>query len=72
MSSGAGGSSGSTAPAAPTGVPGSGPTVKVEKIPGETGEVPPPRFGHTATHVGDNKIILFGGATGECGRYTIT
>ncbi|CAE7728875.1 BSL1 [Symbiodinium sp. KB8] len=30
------------------------------------------RFGHTTTFVGDNRVVLFGGATGDSGRYTIT
>ena len=36
------------------------------------GDVPLPRFGHTITKVSNNKSILFGGATGDTGRYTIT
>ena len=35
-------------------------------------EVPLPRFGHTTTLVDRNRVILFGGATGDSGRYTIT
>ena len=26
------------------------------------------RFGHTTTFVGDNRVVLFGGATGDSGR----
>jgi hypothetical protein len=36
------------------------------------GETPIPRFGHTITLVSKTKSILFGGATGDTGRYTIT
>ncbi|CAE8649069.1 unnamed protein product, partial [Polarella glacialis] len=36
------------------------------------GDAPSPRFGHTTTFVGDSRVILFGGATGDSGRYTIT
>lgn len=34
--------------------------------------VPPARFGHTMTAVAKNKIVLFGGATGDTGKYSIT
>jgi len=36
------------------------------------GDSPSPRFGHTITLVSKTKSILFGGATGDTGRYTIT
>ncbi len=36
------------------------------------GDTPLPRFGHTITLVSKTKAILFGGATGDTGRYTIT
>ena len=36
------------------------------------GEIPSPRFGHTITAVSKNKAVLFGGATGDTGRYSIT
>jgi len=36
------------------------------------GEVPLPRFGHTITLISRSKLILFGGATGDTGRYSIT
>jgi len=36
------------------------------------GDTPIPRFGHTITLVSKTKSILFGGATGDTGRYTIT
>jgi len=35
------------------------------------GDIPAPRFGHTTTLVGNNRVVLFGGATGDSGRYTI-
>ena len=66
-------------PAPGTGGGGSGsettapePAIKTQPVEGESGDVPAPRFGHTATLVGDKRIILFGGATGDTGRYTIT
>jgi len=37
-----------------------------------TGEVPKPRFGHTIAQIAKTKIVLFGGATGDTGRYSIT
>ena len=37
-----------------------------------TGDLPLPRFGHTITLISKTKAILFGGATGDTGRYTIT
>ena len=36
------------------------------------GQVPLARFGHTLTQVSKSKIILFGGATGDTGKYVIT
>jgi hypothetical protein len=36
------------------------------------GEVPLARFGHTITQVSKSKVILFGGATGDTGKYIIT
>ena len=44
---------------------------KVEKV-DTFGEVPLARFGHTITQVSKSKIILFGGATGDTGKYVIT
>eukprot|EP00931_Biecheleriopsis_adriatica_P020780 TRINITY_DN13787_c0_g1_i4.p1 TRINITY_DN13787_c0_g1~~TRINITY_DN13787_c0_g1_i4.p1 ORF type:complete len:834 (-),score=140.20 TRINITY_DN13787_c0_g1_i4:59-2560(-) len=38
----------------------------------QNGDAPSPRFGHTTTFVGDDRVVLFGGATGDSGRYTIT
>jgi len=37
-----------------------------------SGEVPQPRFGHTITLVSKTKAVLFGGATGDTGKYSIT
>ncbi len=37
-----------------------------------SGTTPLPRFGHTITLISKTKCILFGGATGDTGRYTIT
>ncbi|XP_953085.1 serine/threonine phosphatase, putative [Theileria annulata] len=42
------------------------------KVVPQQGDVPPPRFGHTTTSVGSGKVVLFGGAVGDVGRYTIT
>lgn len=36
------------------------------------GEIPEPRFGHTVTQISSTKVILFGGATGTNGKYSIT
>lgn len=36
------------------------------------GNTPQPRFGHTMTLISDTKVILFGGATGDAGKYQIT
>jgi len=36
------------------------------------GDIPTPRFGHTITPISNTKVILFGGATGDTGRYAIT
>ena len=44
---------------------------KYEKV-DTFGEVPLARFGHTITHVSKTKVILFGGATGDTGKYVIT
>ena len=44
---------------------------KVEKV-DTFGEVPLARVGHTITQVSKTKVILFGGATGDTGKYVIT
>jgi len=36
------------------------------------GEIPKPRFGHTTAQISKTKVVLFGGATGDTGRYSIT
>jgi protein phosphatase len=36
------------------------------------GEVPLARFGHTITQVSKTKVMIFGGATGDTGKYMIT
>mmetsp|Transcript_23081 Transcript_23081/g.41226 ORF Transcript_23081/g.41226 Transcript_23081/m.41226 type:complete len:748 (+) Transcript_23081:1367-3610(+) len=36
-----------------------------------TGNTPAPRFGHTITAVSKTKVVLFGGAIGDTGRYSI-
>lgn len=43
----------------------------MEKIEG-LGNVPAARFGHTVSFVAKGKAILFGGATGDTGRFSIT
>ncbi len=36
------------------------------------GTAPQSRFGHTMTLISEVKAILFGGATGDTGKYSIT
>lgn len=36
------------------------------------GDVPQARFGHTITAVSKTKVVLFGGATGDTGKYSMT
>jgi protein phosphatase len=36
------------------------------------GQNPQPRFGHTMTMISDTKAILFGGAIGNTGKFSIT
>lgn len=36
------------------------------------GNTPLPRFGHSTTFYADNKVCLFGGATGNTGQFSIT
>ena len=36
------------------------------------GQTPLARFGHTITFITKGKAILFGGATGDTGKYSIT
>ena len=37
-----------------------------------TGDFPLASFGHTATAVNKTKVILFGGATGDSGKFAMT
>jgi protein phosphatase len=37
-----------------------------------SGDIPQARFGHTITLVSKTKAVLFGGATGDTGKYSIT
>jgi len=37
-----------------------------------SGDTPQPRFGHTTTVVNRSKVILFGGATGDTGKYCMS
>ena len=36
------------------------------------GDTPQARFGHTITLVSSSKVVLFGGATGDTGKYIMT
>jgi hypothetical protein len=36
------------------------------------GNTPLPRFGHSITLYAENKVCLFGGATGNTGQFSIT
>ena len=36
------------------------------------GDIPMARFGHTITVVAKQKVVLFGGATGDTGKYSMT
>jgi len=36
------------------------------------GSTPQSRFGHTMTLISETKAVLFGGATGDTGKYSIT
>jgi len=37
-----------------------------------SGDIPPPRFGHTFTMVSEDKAVLFGGAVSISGKTIIT
>ncbi len=37
-----------------------------------TGTLPQPSFGHTVTQISKTKILLFGGAVGDSGKYAMT
>ena len=43
----------------------------MEKVELSGKDNPLPRFGHTVTYIAKGKAILFGGATGDTGRYSI-
>ena len=43
----------------------------MEKIEAQ-GNIPQARFGHTISYIAKGKAILFGGATGDTGRFSIT
>lgn len=66
-----------TTTAAAGSAPSSGPAVAgnqgqaVEEL-DVYGEVPMARFGHTITLVSKTKVVLFGGATGDTGKYSMT
>ena len=36
------------------------------------GDIPQARFGHTITALNKHKAVLFGGATGDTGKYSMT
>jgi hypothetical protein len=36
------------------------------------GDIPQARFGHTITLVSKTKVVLFGGATGDTGKFSMT
>ena len=37
-----------------------------------TGTLPQASFGHSVAQISKTKIVLFGGATGDSGKYTMT
>ncbi|XP_053993618.1 uncharacterized protein LOC128884326 isoform X2 [Hylaeus volcanicus] len=45
---------------------------EVGKLDLHLGDVPSGRFGHTTTYMGNNTMILFGGAVGDTGNYSIS
>ncbi|SBS86397.1 protein phosphatase containing kelch-like domains, putative [Plasmodium ovale] len=46
--------------------------VNVCKKEKQKGDIPSPRFGHTTTYLGNNRVAIFGGAIGDAGKYNIT
>ena len=54
-----------------TGAPAGNSTGTVEEL-DVYGEIPQARFGHTITLVSKTKVVLFGGATGDTGKYSMT
>jgi hypothetical protein len=71
-----------TTPAPASGAPASTTTTPIIGTPGNQGnaveeldvygDVPMARFGHTITLVSKTKVVLFGGATGDTGKYSMT
>lgn len=66
-------------PAPASGAPGTTPIIGTPGNQGNAveeldvyGEVPMARFGHTITLVSKTKVVLFGGATGDTGKYSMT
>jgi Galactose oxidase, central domain len=49
----------------------SSPSQSVEEL-DVFGDIPQARFGHTITLVSKTKVVLFGGATGDTGKYSMT
>ena len=45
---------------------------QLEEILDVSGDIPQARFGHTITSVAKDKVVLFGGATGDTGKYGMT
>ena len=37
-----------------------------------SGTAPKPSFGHTVTPISKTKVVIFGGATGDAGKYNMT
>ena len=49
--------------------------LRIEKIVQKiesSGSIPQARFGHTVTAISKTKVVLFGGAIGDTGKYSIT
>lgn len=60
-----------TGPATPGGQPAGVASQSVEELE-VYGDIPQARFGHTITLVSKTKVVLFGGATGDTGKYSMT
>jgi protein phosphatase len=52
--------------------PGNEGASEILAVRGETYTIPQARFGHTSTTVSKHKIVQFGGATGDTGKYSMT
>jgi protein phosphatase len=37
-----------------------------------SGSIPKPSFGHTIAAISNTKVVIFGGATGDAGKYNMT